>query len=260
MEINRKPSKNSVSAIEKAARRIIALAPKEDKLGLPTYLEHHVDRLALDFEWTLNNIKKSATILEIGAFPFFLTAALSDAGYSIQTLDMDTDDVRVLAASANVRMIPCDIEREKFPVLNSSFDEVIFNEVFEHLRIDVIFTFEEIMRVLKPSGRLWLSTPNLTSLRGLINLLIKREAWSCVGGGIYSQWKNLRTIGCMGHVREYTGPEVLHFLRDVGFQRQKLIYRGQFKNLAAQIVAGTVPSLSPYFSIVADKRRQPASG
>ena len=43
---------------------------------------------------------------------------------------------------------------------------MLFNEVFEHLRINLVFTMTEVHRVLEPNGVLMLSTSNPTSWKG----------------------------------------------------------------------------------------------
>lgn len=45
-------------------------------------------------------------------------------------------------------------EEEPLPFADDAVDVVVFNEVFEHLRVNPIFTFREINRVLRPQGTL----------------------------------------------------------------------------------------------------------
>ena len=66
------------------------------------------------------------------------------------------------------------------PVPDDSYDLVLFNEVFEHLRLDLVFTMTEVRRVLKNDGTLLLSTPNHRSLVGIWTLL-----WHCRGCHVY---------------------------------------------------------------------------
>ncbi|MDP1683442.1 MAG: methyltransferase domain-containing protein [Burkholderiales bacterium] len=244
------PSSKALEAIHAASNKILV---SDENGEFADYSFYHSERLALDYEWFVETVKKTSSVLEIGGYPFFLTSALKDRGYEIQTIDKLSLSATRLANQLGLQITGCDIETEKLPFADDSFDEVIFNEVFEHLRIDPIFTMEEIHRVLKPSGRLWLSTPNLKSLRGIMNFLFKSEAWAIVGDGVYAQYKHLRTQGWMGHVREYTSKEVTDFLRSVGFKIEGVIYRGRYKNPAVHFASSLVRSFKPYFSIVAKK-------
>lgn len=243
-------SKKALDAIHAAADKILV---SDENGELVDYSFYHLERLALDFEWVAETVKKTSSVLEIGGYPFFLTSALKNHGYEIQTIDKLSLLASRLANQLGLQVTGCDIETEKLPFADDSFDEVLLNEVFEHLRINPIFTMEEIHRVLRPGGRLWLSTPNLRSLRGIVNFLWKSEAWAVVGGGVYAQYIHLRTQGLMGHVREYTSKEVTDFLRSVGFKIEAMIYRGHYNNHAAHLASCLVPSLKPYFSIIAIK-------
>ena len=230
---------------------LAATAAADDDEAL--YLRHHRERLALDLQWLLDNVRPEAAILEVGASPYCLTRAAAGAGYRVATVDFSSRWNRERAVRLGVAWSPCDIEREPLPFPDDAFDEVLFNEIFEHLRIDLPFTAGEILRVLRPGGRLWLSTPNLLSLRGSANLALRQEAWAVSAGGVYNQYRNLRDGGHMLHVREYTGPEVVAFLQAAGFAVEVLRYRGRFHNGFANAACVVMPRLRPYFSVISRK-------
>lgn len=239
-----------MAALQSASQTVLAQQPSE---ALKKYQFFHLDRLALDYEWLCRSHAQGARALEIGGYPFFLTLALKQKGFRITTVDKPTDISNKLSSSLGLEVVGCDIEKDKLPFPDNSFDVILLNEVFEHLRIDLIFTMNEVHRVLKPGGQLWLSTPNLKSLKGIINFHFKSEAWSVVGEGLYAQYKSLHEQGFMGHVREYTSKEVTGFLSHIGFKPGQVIYRGRYNNAPARVMASAFPSLKPYFSVVASK-------
>jgi len=57
----------------------------------------------------------------------------------------------------------CDLDRPPYPFRDSSFDEVRALHVVEHVE-DVIKFLEEMHRILKPGGRLYLLTPHYTDV------------------------------------------------------------------------------------------------
>ncbi|MDD5490107.1 MAG: class I SAM-dependent methyltransferase [Candidatus Moranbacteria bacterium] len=62
-------------------------------------------------------------------------------------------------------------DADKLPYQDSFFDAVVAGEIIEHI-FDTDFFLEEIKRVLKPGGKLIISTPNIVSLgRRLLMLL-----------------------------------------------------------------------------------------
>ena len=64
-----------------------------------------------------------------------------------------------------------DLETQKLPAKDNTFDIVLCCEVLEHLDVDPMFMLAELNRDLKPGGRLILTTPNITSSRGLWKML-----------------------------------------------------------------------------------------
>lgn len=130
------------------------------------------------------------------------------------------------------------------------------NEVFEHLRHDLIFSLSESRCVLRPGGALMLSTPNLRSAHGLGNLLRHGEAHVAIGG-LHRNWADLGSQGVMGHVREHTPKEVTEFLRDTGFVVEGVAYPGNDAGsrgwALGQAPTRVWPQLNPGFAVFARK-------
>jgi SAM-dependent methyltransferase len=60
-----------------------------------------------------------------------------------------------------------DLEYTALPSDDDTFDMVVCCEVLEHMEIDPMAMLAEVHRVLKPGGKLLLTTPNVISSRGL---------------------------------------------------------------------------------------------
>jgi SAM-dependent methyltransferase len=99
------------------------------------------------------------------------------------------------------------IEKEKFPFDDGSFDVVLFCEVLEHLLLDPLFSLREIQRVLKPGGTLILTTPNVARLENIARLL--------TGENVYDPYSGYGPYG--RHNREYTLGELRGLLDHAGF-------------------------------------------
>ena len=183
--------------------------------------------------------------------------------YDVTALDkcssLEYAHVPAVADRFKLKIIHCDLDSDRIPENDASFDCVIMNEVFEHLRINLISSMREVCRVLRPGGLLLLSTPNLRSVRGIYNLLWRQEAY-CSMGGIYENYAYLENLGVMGHVREYTSKEVTDFLQQIGFEIEGIIYRGSYSDgwfwKLSQQFTRMRPEFKPYFSIVAHKESQ----
>jgi len=230
------------------------LAPDEPSLAAwhRGYVEDHSARIALDLDLTQQFVRPGSAVLELGSIPLLFTAALARSGYQVTGCDVGPERYSEALRKLALNVLKCDIETQRLPFEDNCFDAVVFNELFEHLRINPIFTLREVLRVLRPGGRLLLSTPNLRSFYGIVNFLVKGKAYSCCSD-IFNEYMKLELIGHMGHVREYTTREVIGFLRRVGFVPTDVIYRGQLHSRLTRLLGSLVPGLRPFVSYIAQK-------
>jgi SAM-dependent methyltransferase len=253
----RLPPERSLALIDEIVTRI-----RPDDPGLEAWLSRyyrqHRQRLASDLGIVEQHVEPESRILEYGAIPLLLTGALSELGYNLSAIDVSPERFAGAIAALGLDITRCDVETEAVPFAAETFDAVLFNELFEHLRIDPIFTLTEVRRVLKPKGSLLLSTPNLRSLRGIRNLMLHNQGHAA-SAGVYEQYEKLEALGHMGHVREYTTREVSDFLARVGLRVDKIIFRGGHGRGAVGLVERLMPSLRPFFTLRATKFELPTS-
>jgi SAM-dependent methyltransferase len=102
----------------------------------------------------------------------------------------------------------CDLESERLPYDDASFDLVVFTETLEHIPRSPYAILGEVKRVLAPAGVLLFSVPNLSSLLNRIRLLMGRNILSV---------ERFHTDS-FGHFREYNLSEVEHLLRESGLE------------------------------------------
>jgi len=190
-------------------------------------------------------------ILEVGSAPYFNTLALHRLGREIVGVDIDPS-----RAPIGIQVRPCDIERMPLPAADGEFDIVVFSEVFEHLRIDPMFTVSELRRVLQPDGTLLLTTPNLRSLRGVLRLVLLGKGWA-VGAWPAREYGQLRELGWMGHVREYTAREVTGVLDQCGFAVQSVVWRRKPGTWWQRLLEHILPPLRPYMTLIAKPHARP---
>ncbi len=215
-----------------------------------TYHRQHRTRLAADLRLVEHHVAPGARILECGAVPLLATGALAELGYRLSAVDVGPERFAGAIAELDLDVRKCDLEAEPAPFDDQTFDAVIFNELFEHLRINPIATMREVRRMLRIGGVLLLSTPNLRSFRGIRNLVLRNQGHAA-SAGVYRQYEKLETLGHMGHVREYTTREVSDFLTRVGFRIDRVIYRGGHGRGIVGLAERLAPSLRPFFSLIA---------
>jgi SAM-dependent methyltransferase len=214
-------------------------------------------RLAQDLDIIHREAPKPATICEYGAAPFVLTTALHMYGYEVIGVDLAPDRFHPIR-KLDLVLVGADVEASGVPFARSTFDVVVFNELFEHLRLDLIRTMREVHRIIKPEGLLVLSTPNLRSIKGVISFLVRGRSYSCAND-LFSEWNKIDRIGHMGHVREYTEREIVSFLEQLGFRVTRVIYRGAFEPVTierrlANLALTVVPRLSPHMTLILRKQ------
>lgn len=201
----------------------------------------------------LTELCSDGQVLELGAFPFFFTAILAELGRPVVAVDLHPFRLTGLLKRHKLQVVSSDVERTRLPFADASFDCVLLNEMFEHLRIDPQFALSEANRVLKPGGRLMLTTPNLYFIKTVLRFLIGRGFNDPVW-----EFTKLRRLGHMGHVREYSAAEVRRFLQASGFAVarhafKQYSYPGGLFGLAARPLLALVPFLRGYNVFIAEK-------
>jgi SAM-dependent methyltransferase len=167
----------------------------------------------------LSPASPGARLLELGSLPFHITLLVEKLrGYQITPTAGVVDERPVLRqrlhsrAFAEEREYACacfDLEHERFPYTDESFDVVLFCEVIEHLTENPVFTLSEIHRVLRPGGALILSTPNAARTGNLMRL------W--FGANVFDQYHLGSALRGTRHSREYTLGELLSLVTGCGF-------------------------------------------
>ena len=233
-------------------------------LSFRDYLSIHGTRLAFDLDYLTELVEASERVLEIGALPFMLTLPLMRRGYNMTAVDKPTSEWDPLVPMRlGLNHVACDLDIQPLPFKADPFDVVLMNQVFAHLRVDLIRSMGEIFRVLRPGGLLFLSSPNLRSFRALAQLIFRGDACAFMGS-VHYNYSSLESHGFMGQIRVYTSKEIADFLAAMSFRVGGVIYRGQVNagRLArfANSAASVWPSFRPDFTLLAVKPSGTSAG
>ena len=184
------------------------------------WFDQYIDQNHNRFVSDLDHISRFLTsnkmkIGDLGAAPFVIDLALTKLGHDVTCFDVAPERFSHLEKfGLNLEKVDLDKWTE---VNDSSYELVLFTEVFEHLRGDLLRTCQNIYDMLKPGGILYLTTPNIRSVLGFYKLIFKKVSYS-ISNDLYHEWRKLETLGHMGHVREYTLHEVSTLFKSVGFE------------------------------------------
>jgi len=158
------------------------------------------------YYFVFNKITKGDKVLDVACGRGFGTFLLSQKAKEIIGLDIDQPSIEEAKTNfngENLNFLLGDGRKMKFP--DNYFDAVVSIETIEHLNEeDQVEFINEIKRVLKPNGRLFLSTPD--------RYVVAKQ------GMAYGAF----------HEKEFTKEELINFLDKNGFFDLELYGQGKF--------------------------------
>lgn len=181
------------------------------------YLAHHFRR----FRTTVDHLcsewpsERGARVLDVGAHWLHQAALLWSAGFSVTAADLpatlETDWVRNAAARMDMALVPVanladPVAFGQFP--DNAFDVVLFTEIIEHITFNPVRFWSEIYRIVRPGGRIVITTPNYYSPHA--------RAWSLrrfvkgLGGGVTVD-DILTQHTHAHHWKEFSAKELVHY-------------------------------------------------
>jgi SAM-dependent methyltransferase len=187
--------------------------------GKPAYFRLHRHR----FRALLEALPPlPARVLEVGTTPGQFTEIMRRAGYEVAGVDLFPEQRAELWQRLGVEVRLCNIDEQPLPYSDATFDAVVFSEVIEHLVAAPLPALREMARVLRPAGRLVLTTPNQlyikSRLRTLADILLGRpfepfdefqRAMSLVGPQRYYKHSRLYTLRELRWLLEQSGLRVV---------------------------------------------------
>lgn len=154
-------------------------------------------------------------LLDVGAHWLHQSTMWARAGYSVTALDLPAtlacDHVRRLAADQSIQLIS-EPDLEHCASLadepSDSYDVVLFTEVLEHITFNPVALWSSLYRVLRPGGRIVVTTPNYYALRGRLWSPLRFLSGS--GGGLTVE--KVLSIPTYGpHWKEYSMRELVRY-------------------------------------------------
>jgi len=146
-----------------ATAKMVDIGP----LAIPEVHEKFIEFLKSRFD-SIAGIR----VLDAGAGQGALTKRLAEMGCEVSACDLCPDLYRY----SEVECKQADLSKA-LPYANGDFDVAVAVEVVEHL-LDCARFFEECARVLKPGGKLLITTPNILSLKSRVRYLMTGFCYS----------------------------------------------------------------------------------
>lgn len=196
-----------------------------------SYIVSNYQRIYNDVKIITQAFTNATKILDIGSIPPLLAGLLHKRGYNdITLLDPNIQLCHEYLSMNGIKSVEgtvWDLER-LFP--REQFDLVILCEVFEHLSGDLLQFGEQLSRVCATHASLYVTTPNLRSVSGLVGLGVYQTGLASKHGDtIRQQYDKLKSLGYLGHVREYTEKEIVDFFKSFGFAHVRTHYQPEYR-------------------------------
>ena len=169
--------------------------------------------------------------------------ACSLAGEGFEVFGVDIEDAAADALGAGFRI--ADLEKP-LPFPDASFDAVLVVEGIEHLENQFAF-LREARRVLKPGGKLVVTTPNVTGIRSRVRFL---------GSGFHNQDPrpmNESARHPLHHIGLRTFPELRYALVTAGFRLRQV--RHTHVKPVSLLYAPWVPWMAVYTALAFRKEK-----
>lgn len=191
------------------------------------YLEVHINRIGR----TLGLVpapKNSGRILELGTYMHMAPALQCVHGYKgvrgTYYGPVGCVEEKIVTVKGR-EVFRCfvdlfDAEKDRYPYEDGRFETVLACEMFEHMLHDPMHMLLETNRVLEDGGTLILTTPNVASFTAVARVLEQSG-----NPQLYSKYADPRREYAeteIGHVREYTPPELREAIESAGFEMENL--------------------------------------
>ncbi len=190
-------------------------------------------------------------LLDLGCGDGRVGERLSRLGYRVTGMDV-SEQALAEAAERGITPLKGDVSSE-IPVQAGNFDVVFAGEIIEHL-FDTRAFLAEVRRVLKPGGKLVLTTPNLAHLPDRFRLLLGRAPMQVQPLHPYLKL----------HIRPFAPGTLKRALAEAGLDVQELsstlvVFRRDPREpeqvrWASRWLAKLVPSLGSFLIVVAYRR------
>lgn len=165
------------------------------------------------FESILSSLRQKPvcdSILDIGTTPFTLFLREKYRDINISTIDR-TNLLKDRCTHADINHFVVDLDMEEIPFKDNEFDVIICTEVLEHVFAPPRNILFELKRIVKETGLIILSVPNIATLSNRLKLLLGKQILS-------EPDKKMRKnyIHGHGHLHEYTKQEFVSLCRCAG--------------------------------------------
>jgi SAM-dependent methyltransferase len=203
--------------------RLLDLWTGEGEKKYITFLSPQYEHILLDFNRIFPDRSSQKRVIELSSFLGVVDVALAKIGFDVYTYDIPefqkNENLSRIYSKFNIHPSSGylkDIWKTGLPYPDNFFDAIILSEVLEHLNFNPLPVFQEINRIMKPDGILYITTPNQVNFINRIKIVLGRSIRNSIHDSLIQLDQSKNTV-CGIHWREYTLLELVQLLEKTGF-------------------------------------------
>ncbi len=196
------------------------------------YFNYHKNRYRRMATTLMKHSPEGSKILEIGSHYLHSSMILKKLGYQVDGMDVsefwsldfvaergDTFAISPIINDDLQQLASVGLEEE-------SYDLILFTEILEHITFNPITFWQEIYRLLKPGGLIYVSTPNALSAQGVMRAVKNLISFKGIGNSLEMIFSQV-TYG--HHWKEYSYRELKRYFQMLSdeFQTSVALYSYQ---------------------------------
>jgi len=188
----------------------------------------YLQNLKLSYKRTLKDtvplLPKDAKVLEIGSLFGVVSIALTQLSFDVTGTDISEFHASIklqeLYKKNNITFDKVNLHDYSLPYADESFNMVIICEVLEHLNFNPLPVLQEINRVLKKGGYVYIAMPNQACIDNRLKMLTGRSVHDPIQY-FFDQLDGNKNIIVSRHWKEYTMAESVEMVDRMGFEITK---------------------------------------
>jgi SAM-dependent methyltransferase len=175
-------------------------------------------------------LEKGAKVLEIGSLLGVVSIALTQLGFIVTGTDIPefhaSTKLQELYKKNNIAFDKVNLHNYSLPYADESFDMIIICEVLEHLNFNPLPVLQEMNRVLKKGGFIYIAMPNQACIDNRLKMLSGRSIHDPIQY-FFDQLDRNKNIIVSRHWKEYTMAEAIEMVERMGFDITRNYYFSQ---------------------------------
>lgn len=171
--------------------------------------------LPIKNDFIISEIGSSKKVLDVGCNDGILGARLIKRANIVYGCDIVRKNLAIAKKRGLITTL-LDLEKDSLPYPKNFFDFIILADIIEHV-FDTDFLIRDCYKVLKPKGKLIVTTPNLASLARRVMLFLGMSPYV-----EYSLYLDCNGLPPVGHIRYFTVSTLKKLLKESGFKTVKV--------------------------------------